>query len=312
MASHAGALRALHEIAGIDPSSARLIIGTSAGSVIGALLRTGHTPAEIWKVAARTEIPDDPLHDVGNADLFTRSWSNPAQLVRRSLGSAFVMTRSVARFPLVPMPLVARRLFPGGMLSVREEAVDVGGGIPEEWPDDPLWLCAVDIGTGKRVVLGSRDDRPPLREAVLASCAIPGYYQPVRFADRTLVDGGVHSATNLDLAARAEPDLVIALAPMGYDPQRSPGPIGRAVRRPLNRGIARHRLTLRAGGKSVVLLRPGREEVHAQGLNPMRQGDLESVATAAFDATARIVSRPAVRRQIEAASRPAELVADAS
>lgn len=61
---------------------------------------------------------------------------------------------------------------------------------------------AVDLSTGRRVVLG-REGCPveaDLHRADLASGAVPGVYQPVRASGRTLVDGAVHSSTNLDLA----------------------------------------------------------------------------------------------------------------
>ena len=295
MASHAGVLCALSEVGGVDPADADLVIGTSAGSVIGALVRLGWSPREIWTIATRVGWVD-PDEDVGRADLFRRSWQTPSQLVRRSLGSAYVIGRSVVRLPLVPTPLVARRVFPGGFLTMKEEEADVARGIADEWPDAPLWLCTVNLETGRRVVLGRRDDRPPLTEAVLASSAVPGYYQPVRFDGRTLVDGGMHSTTNLDLAADVPAPLVIVSVPMGYDPSRSPGAMARAIRRPVNRGVARSRLALLAADRTVVMLRPGREEVVAQGLNVMRDHDLEPVAVAAYDAAARQFARPEMRR----------------
>lgn len=295
MASHAGVLRALDEVGGLDPRDASLVIGTSAGSVIGALLRLGWSTEEIWGVATRTSLPDEPGHDVGRQDLFQRSWTNPSQLLRRSLGSAFVVSRSVVRLPLLPVPGLARAVFPGGFITVNEEADDVGVGFPDDWPNEDLWLCAVDIETGRRIVLG-RDEMPALSLAVLASCAIPGYYQPVRLGSRTLVDGGVHSTTNLDLAGRVDTPVVIASAPMAYDPRRAPGLLSRTTRRPINRGLARDRMGLRSKGRSVLLVRPGREELAAHGINPMRSHGLEPVAVAAYDATARLVASPRIRR----------------
>jgi NTE family protein len=53
--------------------------------------------------------------------------------------------------------------------------------------DLPLYIVCTDLETGKEVVL----DRGPLVEAVLASCALPGIFAPVRFGGRLLIDGGV-------------------------------------------------------------------------------------------------------------------------
>ncbi len=51
----------------------------------------------------------------------------------------------------------------------------------------PLYIVCTDLETGKEVVL----DRGPLVEAVLASCALPGIFAPVRLGGRLLIDGGV-------------------------------------------------------------------------------------------------------------------------
>ena len=69
-----------------------------------------------------------------------------------------------------------------------------------------------------------------LPRAVLASCAIPGVYEPVRVGRMTLVDGGARSTTNLDLAAKAGCDLIIGVAPMAFDTGVPPGPLGQFVR----------------------------------------------------------------------------------
>lgn len=51
----------------------------------------------------------------------------------------------------------------------------------------PLYIVCTDLETGKEVVL----DRGPLVEAVLASCALPGIFAPVKLGGRMLIDGGV-------------------------------------------------------------------------------------------------------------------------
>lgn len=298
MASHAGVLRALQEVAGLNPFDADLVIGTSAGSVIGGMVRLERDLDEIWAVATRHFPDGDTSGDVAAADLFRRAWATPAQLVRRSLGSSYVMSQSLLRLPYQPVPAFARRVFPGGFLSAGDAQSDLGLGIGEEWPEQPLWLCTVDLDTGKRVVLGRRGDQPPFAPSVLASCAIPGYYQPVRLDGRTLVDGGVHSTTNLDLAAKAQPHLVIASAPMGHDLRRLPDAINRITRQTINVSLDRQRGTVTGTGREVLLIRPGPLELRAHGLNPMRLHNLESVANAAYDATARLLGQPGIRRLI--------------
>src|SRR5438270_232058 len=80
-------------------------------------------------------------------------------------------------------------------------------------PAGRWYVSAVDLEGRRRVVFG-REDAPqvPLARAVLASCAVPGVYPPIREAGMTLVDGGVKSTTHLDTAAGY--DLVIGVVPM--------------------------------------------------------------------------------------------------
>src|SRR2546429_8140481 len=57
VAYHAGVLHALHEVGGFHANDADLVVGTSAGSVAGAYLRSGWSPADLWHLAQGTH-PD--------------------------------------------------------------------------------------------------------------------------------------------------------------------------------------------------------------------------------------------------------------
>ena len=74
------------------------------------------------------------------------------------------------------------------------------------WPEADLWIVAVDLDVGRRVVFG-RSGAPAatVGEAVEASCAIPGYFAPVTIDGARYVDGAVHSTTNADLVAELDP-----------------------------------------------------------------------------------------------------------
>ena len=208
LAYHCGVLHALAEVGGVRADDAELIVGTSAGSVIGAYLRSGWTTDDLWQFAlgihpTLASMSPDELEGRQRA-LFVPAWATPRELARRGVGSAYVLARSVVRGPQIPIPASLRRRFPGGLFAMAEGERRFADELPEEWPDRPLWLCAVDISSGRRVVLGrAGSPRVGLREAVMASCAIPGVYKPVRIGGKTLVDGGARSTTNLDLASKA-------------------------------------------------------------------------------------------------------------
>jgi predicted acylesterase/phospholipase RssA len=76
--------------------------------------------------------------------------------------------------------------------------------LPERWPDRDVLISTVDLYSGKRVAFGAPGAPPAsFTDAVLASVAIPGVFRPVRIHGRLYVDGGVYSATSLDLATEA-------------------------------------------------------------------------------------------------------------
>jgi NTE family protein len=303
MAYHAGVLRALQDVAGYAPTSADLIIGTSAGSVVGSYLRTGFGVDEMWELAMGTH---PTLVEEGRAGLQTRAevWApmfrSPFDLYRRMLGSSYVLLRSAVRLPTPRLPSMLEDLFPAGMFSMEEGRRRLRTELPAEWPDRPLWLCTVDITTGRRVVLGRHGPpRAPLPEGVLASCAIPGVYRPVRIGRRTLVDGGVHSSSNLDLAAREGCSLIIGAVPMAFDPADPPDRCHQLLRRIPARALAAETAYARRKGAKVLLFRPNRAEIKAHGLDALRPEGLDKVAVSAFDAAAAVLESDRFREAIE-------------
>jgi NTE family protein len=302
---HAGVLRALERVGGVDPVSAEVMIGTSAGSIVGAYLRSGWTTEDFWDLAHGTHeslAGSDPAEvDALRSELFTPRFHTGPELVRRVFGSAFVLTRSVWRMPLPVAPRWVGRLFPGGLFDMTEGRRRFAEDLPLEWPSSPLWLCTVDITSGRRVVLG-RPGSPAanLHEGVTASCAIPGLYQPVRIGGLTLVDGGTHSSTNLDLAAQTDCDLVVCVAPMAYDTAEPPHPVDRLIRRFAARRLAAEVSAVRSRGAEVLLLRPTGAEVRRHGANLMRTSGWGELAAGAYEDAARMLDTPRFRRVLAA------------
>ena len=286
-----GVLRALEQVGGFKPNDSDLIVGTSAGSVVGAYLRTGWSTEDFWRLAMGTHPTREGIGQGEQNEILVPQYQNPLDILRRTLGTAFVLARTVARVPAPHIPGVLRHAFPGGFFAMREGQRRFAEELPAEWPAEPLWLCTVDIETGRRVVLGrSKKGSLPsnLRESVMASCAIPGVYPPVNVAGRTLIDGGAHSSTNLDVASKAECDLIIAVAPMAFDTEQLPSsPIHRLARMLPTRSLGKEMAGAREHGAEVLLLRPTAAEVSLHGLNMMRPDGIDAVAQAAYDATAK-------------------------
>src|SRR5438270_13535683 len=303
MAYHAGVTRALEQVAGIRPADADLLVGTSAGSVIAAYLRSGWTGEDFWSFALGTHPSLAELDaDRGRGrQIFTPRWRSPLELSRIALGSAYVLGQAVVRRPALPIPGFLRRRFPGGLFAMTEGQRRLPEELAQEWPDRALYLCTVDINTGRRIVLG-REGAPevPVATAVLASCAIPGFYQPVKVGKYTLVDGGVHSSTNLDLAGKFGCDLIIGIAPMAYEPVDAPDPIRQLVRLIPTRALSRETALARRRGAEVPLLRPTAAALAIHGANLMRPDAGGEIAKASYEAAARLLETDRFREALAA------------
>jgi NTE family protein len=286
MSYHAGVLHALREVGGVDPTAADLIVGTSAGSVVGTLLRTGWTPRDLWD---RTLEPQEQT-------AFATRPESAARRARRLVGSTYIATRSMVKVPLPRMPGFVARRFPAGVFTNTDLRAQLFEVVPEAWPDEALWLVAVDVNTGQRVVLRRRGTTgATLQEAVLSSCAIPGVFPPVAVGRRLLVDGGAHSTTHLDLAATWGCDLILGVVPMAFDPKAAPGAARQLVRRIPARAVAREARIARARGAQVLLVRPTSADLAVHGHDMMRPADPGAIARTAYEQTARLLETPRFR-----------------
>jgi NTE family protein len=292
LAYHAGVLKALHDVAGIEASDADLVVGTSAGSAAAAYLRSGYTSDDLWRMALGTHETMSQLTDLDPEErrraLFTRNWHSPVDLMRLGIGTSYALLRMMGLAPTLPLPHSFKHQFPAGLFTMSAAEEDLAEQLPATWPDKPMWLCAYDLVRRERVVLGNGTaTNLNVLRAVLASCAIPGVYKPVRDGRRILVDGGVNSTTNLDLVARRDPGLVIVVAPMAYETSETHRPTDQLTRRRAARSLARETRLVRDAGHDLIVLRPSRREVLAHGRNLMRLDASEAIAQLAYDCAAK-------------------------
>jgi len=288
----AGALGALADH-GLNLPSAGLLVGTSAGAVAAAALRNGAKPDELLTFAQAA--PDDVATAAGRSPKhFERAWSDGLELCHRVVGSGAVVARSVLRVPLpLPSPAV-EALFPAGLFRPRGDGMATRLG--DVWPEDPLWVVAVDLATRRRVALGRRpeDHLLPLHRAVMASCAVPGFYEPVVLAGRRFVDGGVNSTTSIDMAVRSGCSRVIAVVPLGYEPEGRPRAAQRLIRRAAVRGVRRELGRAGDRARDILVIQPHAEDLHLHGTNFFRGHANDRVAAPARERTHELLQRPEV------------------
>jgi NTE family protein len=123
-----------------------------------------------------------------------------------------------------------------------------------DWPAVPLRVVAVDAHSGELVVF-DRASGVDLVDAVAASCAVPGLWPPVTIGDRRYIDGGVRSAANADLAG--DDEVAVVLAPLT-------GPVATMLQADVD--------TLEAGGTTVVVVTADAAATEAMGPNPLDAG----------------------------------------
>ena len=286
---HAGALKALDE-RGIDVRHADVIVGTSAGAIIAGYLAGGWRPADFFDYANGTHpaATVDPHENVRELrQLFTPTWSSPLDRIRRGAGSVFVMASSRGLVPAGGRRPAAwlRRNFPAGMYSTAATRARLADDLPDAWPRPGVYLCAAEMYTGKRVVFGAPGSpQAPFPDAVLASTAIPGFFEAVGISGGHYVDGGVVSATSVDVATDAGCDAILCIAPLGYRKDvsialRNPlklAPV--AVRIPFARTLRKEVLRARERGIDVAVIRPWVSDLEVLGSNSMRHHDRSEIA----------------------------------
>ena len=305
-----GGLEALATETGWDPASADRIVGTSAGSMMGALLASGVPP---WFMVA---------HSAGRTFAgVVDSEGRPASGASRAAGATFryagglppigpgswrLVFDSLRSPHLHRPPALLAGWLPRGFISTEPLKDTIRRVVPGGWTSHPsFWAVACDYATGRRVAFG-REDAPEadLADAVAASCAIPGFYKPVEIGGRRYVDGGLWSTSNLDILRDEELDLVICLNPTSsLHPPFAWNPVERvagAIRRSSGRRLGSERKKLVVAGTEVVLIQPTSEDHAAMGPNLMSTRNRNPVIKTAIRTVREQLQAPEMRELLAA------------
>lgn len=220
-----GALRAL-DLLSVNRSvnDFDVYVGTSAGSFVAAMTASGVTPEEMMRVLDRqapAPFPDIALNTLLTLNL-REVTGKAAAFPFRLAKLGYTLARQLGQVSALDVVLGIAEGLPAGMYSGRGIEAYVRRVLAEDGRSDDfrrlqrqLFITATDLDTCERVVFGMDGyDDVPISTAVRASTALPMVYEPVRVGERELVDGGLVSTTNLDLAVEAGAKLVVVVNPL--------------------------------------------------------------------------------------------------
>jgi NTE family protein len=267
LAFHAGTLQALHGHE-IGTNRAVSMTGTSAGAIAASILAAGGRVDDLVAYTSGLTVRDG-FRDV--ADLIRAADARRA----RPTPSAFTGIRP--RHVMDALGRLWRRQFVDalttlvpGVFDIRHRFtfLDVRASVESPVP----WRIVAARSRHERHVFVEGD--VPLSLAVAASCAVPGIFAPVVHDGHRLVDGGIHSPTNADLAVDDASEVVIVLAPSSSADLRS-APADAVLRAEIAR--------LERAGKHTVVFRPSDALRRTMGRNPLTTRNAAAITRAAAD-----------------------------
>jgi NTE family protein len=201
-----------------------IYVGTSAGSFVASMLANGVTPEEMMRVlnkALPSPIPDPKLRNLLrlNYSAFAR---RAALLPLRIVGVARQLAMNLGETSMVDIATGIAEGLPSGIYSNRglekymAEVLSEGDRSDDFRKLGPeLLITVTDVDTAERLVLGKDDWADvPISKAVGASTALPIVYEPVELKGRQLMDGGIASTTNVDVAVAAGAKFIVVVNPL--------------------------------------------------------------------------------------------------
>lgn len=289
-----GALSAWQDATGLNPNDVDIIVGTSAGSVLGALVASDVSTDELITHYKDQQVTSGPLAGYEWDPERATGGNRPGLPKLRGPGSPALIRSSLRNFGNLPATTMLSAFLPEGGRSLERigHLIDAVSPLGEWSTHQNLWVVATDYSDGHRVVFG-RPGAPvaPLASAVMASCAIPGWFTPVEIGGRTYIDGGAVSATSVDVLAHSGVDEVYVIAPMVSFETDSPSGIQARLERRWRSQVTKvcrdEMALVRAAGATVYALGPGPQDLEAIGANLMDSRRRELVLDTSLRTSAR-------------------------
>ncbi|MDO5835511.1 MAG: patatin-like phospholipase family protein [Methanobacterium sp.] len=246
------------EESGVDVTDVELIVGTSAGSSVGAQITSSLSLEELYNLQLK------PIHET-----LERPVDFDGHKFRQMMAAAIMSSpdSQTARARIGEAALAAPTMSEEERLEIMASRLPV-----HEWnPDINLVINAVNAETGEWVKF-DKNSGVPLLLAVSASSAVPGIYPPTTINGRRFIDGGMSSGTNADVAQGYQRVIILVAEPSMTAPAMGPT---------MHRISFEEELTqLKQSGSQVMVISPDEKTLEVKGPNPL-DADFRAVSAEA-------------------------------
>ncbi len=174
-----------------------LIVGTSMGALVGGAYASGISPDELQK----------KMEAYLNSKEFQSSAMKAFETAhaKGELG----LTQKIQTYLRNCFYLI-QAMFKPGILSNEDFQTTINYFIPDIQIEEtriPFRAVATDLVTGKQITFS----HGPLRQAVMASCAVPGAIAPLKDGEKLLSDGGIICLVPSSVARQEGAEIVISV-----------------------------------------------------------------------------------------------------